>query len=104
MDIKEILSFIESYFVTNVEADGTRLHHIDDIEWQSLKSKLARQISTLFNEEFKRGYKEGVKNQYEAQQLDEEEIKRQERERIEKQFIWDLPAKKSEAQRFLGEL
>ena len=35
----KIVNFIESSLVTTIEPDGTRMHHIDDAEWQSVKTR-----------------------------------------------------------------
>ena len=37
-NLESVLQFIESYFVTTVEA-GAEVHHIDDTEWQSVRSR-----------------------------------------------------------------
>jgi len=37
---KQVAEEIESYFVTTIQPDGVKMHHIDDPEWQSLKDKL----------------------------------------------------------------
>lgn len=39
---EKIVKFIESYFVTTLEPDGTKMHHIDDAEWQSVKERALR--------------------------------------------------------------
>ncbi len=36
---EEIVGFIESYLVTTVHPEGD-IHHIDDKEWQSIKSRI----------------------------------------------------------------
>lgn len=37
--VKRVIDFIESYFVTTVEPDKVKLHHIDDPEWQTVKER-----------------------------------------------------------------
>ena len=51
MDREKIVKFIESYLVTTIEPDGTKMHHIDEAEWQSVKSRVLNKA--LFNEEEK---------------------------------------------------
>ncbi len=40
-ELKQITTFIESYFVTTIEPDGERMHHIDDTEWRKVKAQLS---------------------------------------------------------------
>lgn len=40
VQLDRILKFIKSYFITTVEPDGERVHHLEDKEWQSVKSRL----------------------------------------------------------------
>ena len=40
--VGKAVAFIESYFVTTIEPDGIKLHHIDGPEWESVKERLLR--------------------------------------------------------------
>ena len=40
--VEKAVAFIESYFVTTIEPDGIKLHHIDGPEWESVKERLLR--------------------------------------------------------------
>ncbi len=43
MTTPKALTFIESYFVDTLGSDGVIVHHIDDTEWQSLKSRILKE-------------------------------------------------------------
>ena len=57
---EETIKFIESYFVTTIQPDETKMHHIDEAEWQSVKSRLLAK-ALKHREELT----VGEKNQYE---------------------------------------
>ena len=40
---KHTVEFIESYLVTTIQPDGTKMHHMDDEEWKSVKQRILGQ-------------------------------------------------------------
>lgn len=43
-DVRKVISFVESYLVTTAHTES-KMHHIDDKEWQTVKNKLLQTTS-----------------------------------------------------------